>query len=134
MKKRTLLDLLSAINIIGEDMDVTVDGIDSIAVCPPVRITPKGLEDFKDALDAPLLENCGCVVSCPTEKQDEAAWDLLSSLAGYCSSKKFEEWFEGDDAEDVNANMSTSLHKPISKEMDECVNDFMGVISEVTYK
>lgn len=101
MKKRTLKDLLFAINVIGEDTDVTVDGIDSIAVCPPVSFTPKGLEHFKFALEAPLLNGCNLVVSSPTEEQDEAAMELLSSLAGYCPATKFSEWFEGSEAEDL---------------------------------
>lgn len=36
----TLEEFLHAINIIGDDRDVYVDGIDSIAVCPPVKLTP----------------------------------------------------------------------------------------------
>lgn len=96
--KKTLKDLLSAMNLFGDDRDVTVDGIDAIAVCPPVKITPKGLEHFKTALEAPLLEDDCFVVSSPTEEQDEAAWELIKSLAGFCPYKKFNEWFEGDDA------------------------------------
>ena len=44
--KITLQELLHAINILGDDRDVTVDGIDSIAVCPPVKMTPAGREHF----------------------------------------------------------------------------------------
>lgn len=122
---KALRDLLYAINILGEDEDVTVDGINTIAVYPPIKFTPKGLEHFKYALDAPLLENDSLVVSSPTEEQDEAAWELLSSLAGYCPSSKFKEWFEGDTEKERSY--------PISKEMDECVNGFMETISEITH-
>lgn len=51
----TLEDLLHAINILGEDRDVCVDGIDSIAVCPPVKMTPAGREHFKQALTANVV-------------------------------------------------------------------------------
>lgn len=51
----TLQDLLHAINILGDDRDVTVDGIDTRAVCPPVKMTPLGREHFKQALTANVV-------------------------------------------------------------------------------
>lgn len=101
----TLKDYLRAINIIGEDHDVYVDGIDAIAVCPPVKFTPKGLEHFKKALDAKVEveykdgSHCGTYVGDDDEQINEQVWTLLSSLAGYCAGSKFEIWFEGDSAE-----------------------------------
>lgn len=100
-----LQDLLHAINILGEDRDVCVDGIDSIAVCPPIKMTPVGREHFKQALTANVVveyENDShqdTYVSDADEKIDEMAWELLSSLAGYCSVKDCKTWFEGENAE-----------------------------------
>lgn len=101
----TLEELLHAINILGDDRDVTVDGIDSIAVCPPVKMTPAGRKHFEQALTANVnveYENdshCTTYVSDADEKIDEMAWDLLSSLAGYCYADGYDQWFEGEDAE-----------------------------------
>lgn len=100
----TLQELLHAINIIGEDRDVCVDGIDSIAVCPPVKFTPAGREHFKQALTA-NVEVCyendsheDTYVSDADEAINEMAWDLLTALAGYCSCDGYDQWFEGDTA------------------------------------
>lgn len=101
----TLQDLLHAINIIGDDCDVYVDGIDTIAVCPPVKMTPAAREHFKQALTANVnveyVNNSHrqTFVSDDDEKIDKMAWDLLSSLAGYCYVDGYDQWFEGDDAE-----------------------------------
>lgn len=100
-KKRTLGDLLHAINIFNEDYDVTVDGNGSIAVCPPVKLTPKAHEEFKEALAAPLMDDDRFCVSGETEKQDVMAWKLLVMLAGFCEDWKYAELFEGNDAEEL---------------------------------
>lgn len=103
--RTTLKDFLHAINILGEDRDVFVDGEDSIAVCPPVKFTSEGLNHFKKALTATVeveyKNDChrDTYVSDEEEGVNEAAWDLLSSLAGYCSESKFNKWFEGNGAE-----------------------------------
>lgn len=100
----TVKDLLHAINVIGDDRDVFVDGIDSIAVCPPVKLTPEGLEHFKDALGARVLVEYGkgdngrhedTYISDTDERNDARAWNLLQALAGYCSVDNFKRWFEG---------------------------------------
>lgn len=101
----TLQDLLHAINILGDDRDVTVDGIDSIAVCPPVKLTPAGRKHFKQALTANINveyqddSHQDTYVSDDEEKTNRMAWDLLKSLAGYCYDDDFDQWFEGRDAE-----------------------------------
>ena len=98
--KITLQELLHAINILGDDRDVTVDGIDSIAVCPPVKMTPAGREHFKQALTANVnVEYSGNYVSDDDEKINQMAWDLLKALAGYCYADSYDQWFEGDEAE-----------------------------------
>lgn len=103
--KVTLAELLHAINILGDDRDVTVDGIDSIAVCPPLKLTPLARQHFEKALNAVVeveYENDShqdTYVSDPDEEIDDAAWELLSALAGYCASDNFEKWFEGESAE-----------------------------------
>lgn len=98
--KITLQELLHAINILGDDRDVTVDGIDSIAVCPPVKMTPAGREHFKQALTANVnVEYSGNYVSDDDEKINQMAWNLLKALAGYCYADGYDQWFEGDEAE-----------------------------------
>lgn len=103
--RTTLKDLLHAINILGDDRDVLVDGQDTIAVCPPVKFTKEGLNHFKDALDATVeVEYKGdshrdTYVSDEGEGVNEEAWNLLISLAGYCPERKFNLWFEGQTAE-----------------------------------
>lgn len=108
--KTTLQDLLHAINIFGEDYDVLVDGIDSIAVVPPVMLTEEGKKHFAKALNATVVVDYGTnhehrytCVSDADEKIDRKAWDLLSSLAGICSCEDFEIWFGGDNY--TNAEM-----------------------------
>lgn len=102
--KTTLKDLLHAINIIGEDRDVFVDGIDAIAVCPLVKLTKYGLEYYKQALEAEVVVDyntfghVGTYVSDEEEINDKA-WQLLCDLAGNCGCNHFDKCFEGDDAE-----------------------------------
>lgn len=99
----TLKDLLHAINILGDDRDVFVDGIDAIAVCPPVKLTTAGLKHFKKALAATVeVEYEGdyyrdTYIS-DDEDVNEEAWELLKALAGYCSEDDFNKWFETDTA------------------------------------
>lgn len=101
----SLKELLHAINILGNDRDVTVDSIGSIAVCPPVKLTPEGRKHFEQALTANVnveYDNDSywdTYVSDDDEKIDEMAWNLLSSLAGYCYADGYDQWFEGDEAE-----------------------------------
>jgi hypothetical protein len=102
----TLKDLLRAINILGDDRDVTVDGIDSASVCPPVKMTPAGRKQFEQALSAKVIVEYGkdddfeCFyVSDDDEETDEQAWELLVALAGDCSADDYDKWFEGKDAE-----------------------------------
>lgn len=101
----TLQELLHAINIIGQDRDITVDGIDSIAVCPPIKMTAAGRKHFKQALMATVVveyeDDChqDTYVSDDNEEVDEEAWNLLASLAGYCAEDKFDKWFENEKAE-----------------------------------
>ena len=100
----SLQELLHAINILGDDYDVTVDGIDGIAVCPPVKMTPAGRKHFEQALTANVnvdySGNCqDTYVSDDDEKINQMAWELLSALAGYCYVDSYDQWFEGDEAE-----------------------------------
>lgn len=98
--KTTLKDLLHAINIIGEDRDVYVDGIDAIAVCPPVKLTKYGREYYKQALEAEVIVDYGEFNHEGTYiSESNKAWRLLSDLAGYCVCEHFDKCFEGDDAE-----------------------------------
>ncbi len=102
----TLKDLLHAINIIGDDFDVTVDGVDAIAVCPPVKITPEGQKYFKEALEATVQVEYhsddsywGTYVSNEDDEIDQKAWHFLTSLAGHCDEDDYNKWFEAENAE-----------------------------------
>lgn len=99
----TLKDLLHAINILGDDRDVFVDGIDAIAVCPPVKLTTAGLKHFKKALAATVEveykdDSHRDTYISDDEDVNEEAWELLTALAGYCSVDNFNKWFEADTA------------------------------------
>lgn len=86
-------------------MDVAVDGIDDIAVCAPVKLTPEGMKHFEKALTAEVEvkykdeEHESTFVSDDSEELDEEAWGLLTALAGFASEDNFDRWFEGEDAE-----------------------------------
>lgn len=103
--RTTLKDLLHAINILGDDRDIFVDGQDAIAVCPPIRFTHEGQNHFRIALEATVEveykndSHLSTYVSDDEENVNEEAWILLASLAGFCSESKFNKWFEGDTAE-----------------------------------
>ncbi len=77
--KTTLEDLLHAINVMGNDTDVYVDGYDVIAVCPPIKITPAGRKHFEQALTAEVEE--GDVVD-DDDKINNMAYNMLVALAG----------------------------------------------------
>ena len=115
--KATLREYFHALNVLHLEKDVSVDGTDEcIAVCTPIRLTLKGEGKFGALLDNPNLyvdvEEYGNCIMC----DDDNAYDeyeeneggmlgksvhLIYSLAGYCSAKKYDEWFEGDDAKQI---------------------------------
>lgn len=103
----TLENLLDSINNIRKDVDVYVDGLDGIAVCPPVNFTEAGRKHFETALSLPVEGYC--VMGEDKDYADLSeyeennkgdggrlllAWELLKSLAGYCACSDFERWFE----------------------------------------
>lgn len=100
----TLENYLNACQIIGEDRDITVDGIDSIAYCG-TRLTPEGRKHFAECLNLPMYEEDGhptsCVISNDDADYDEdneesrlnLAWDMLYGMAGYCPSYLWDKWF-----------------------------------------
>ena len=101
-----LENLLHAINIIGADQDVSVEGHGEIAVCPPVRLTPKGRRHFRQALTAGVEvyyddndRHQMTIVNDTDEQINIMAWTLLSALAGYCSCDGYDRWFTGENAE-----------------------------------
>lgn len=93
-----------------EDIDLYVDGIDGIAVCPAdelPKLTAKGVEKFKECFDLPvdghLVEGTGEDYDRLADYQDDdegdggrlqLAWEFLCALAGYCSQKNFDIWFD----------------------------------------
>lgn len=74
--KTTLKDLLHSINVLEEDIDVTVDGCDTIAVVAPVKFTPDGLKKFEKVLN---IECEGCLVGLHSREDEcEEAFNLLA--------------------------------------------------------
>ncbi|MGN0033432.1 MAG: hypothetical protein ACI358_06640 [Candidatus Limimorpha sp.] len=103
--KTTLQELLHAVNILGEDVDIHVEGDGSFAACPPLYLTPYGRECFKQALQCNVFVDYDedgthlyTVVSGSDAENDEAE-ALLLSLAGYCPEDDYTKWFETDDKE-----------------------------------
>lgn len=99
----TLEDLLHAVNLLGEDRDILVDGYDIIAVCPPVRLTPEGREHFREALSAQVTVIYGeyCCLSTyvsDNPRKERLAYSLLEALAGECLDSEYSRWFEGPKA------------------------------------
>jgi len=93
--KATLREWIHALNILEEDKDIYVSGIDSIAVvasCHGVKITPEGEKQWGKVLDGAYVEDCYI------ENKTKSSWKFLASLAGYCPASDYEKWFEGDNA------------------------------------
>lgn len=96
-KDYTLQEVLRAINVLEEDIDITVDGFDTIAVVAPIELTESAKKHFQAALALPVRERtvcCDIVNERDCTEVLELAWELLSGLAGYCPTDKFEKWFE----------------------------------------
>lgn len=101
----TLENYLNACQIIGEDRNIVVDGIDAIAYCG-TRLTPEGRKHFAECLNLPMHEENGhpspCVISNDDADYDEdnensrlaLAWEMLAGMAGYCSSENYDKWFK----------------------------------------
>ena len=99
MPRMTMREFLGKIE---DDTDVWSDYTDRIpvCVCPPVKFTAEGEKEFKHELDEIMVEYDGdvCNVLCndtaDPDKTEDEAFTLLYSLAGYCSAKDYERWFE----------------------------------------
>ena len=103
--KTTFEQLLHAVNILGKDVDIDIEGGFRIAACPPLYLTPYGRECYKTALqcnDDVDYDEDGThlytVVNGSDAENDEAC-ALLISFAGYCPEQDFISWFETDDKE-----------------------------------
>lgn len=95
IEKRTLREIVHAINVIGEDYDLYVDGLDGIAICPPITITSEGENKFKEVLDTPCdWFKDSQTISYENEKLDKKAYNFIMALGGYCSSENFDKLFE----------------------------------------
>lgn len=110
----TLREFLHAINILNKDVDVYVDGTeyDGCAVCPPIKITPAGEQEFGKILDSAELyidvEQYGNTIMYDNDKAYDDyekgegiivdALFIIYALAGYCSATNYSRWFEGEDA------------------------------------
>lgn len=89
-RPHTLRSFLAEYRKKEEDVDICVDGHGVIAYCGNA-LTERGADRFKDALD--LTMNGQCVMG---EDEDSLAlaWELLVSMAGYCSCDDYDTWFK----------------------------------------
>ena len=103
----TLREYLHSLNVVNKDVDIFVDGHDvTIAICPPIKLTPEGESEFGYLLDNKdiYVDSDIDVVMSDNEddyKSDGNLWKVskfVIYLAGYCPTYKFNKWFEGDDA------------------------------------
>jgi len=111
----TFGEMLHYINAMGEDFDIYVDGLDGLAVVGgDIRFTPAGLEKFSPVFDMPM--SAYMVTGTAKDYEDleamlehgrgdggrlKLAYDLIWSLAGYCSCEQYEKWFEGLSAKPI---------------------------------
>ena len=104
---KTLRDLLP----LEIDIDVYNDVIDDmgIALCGPTKLTEKGEQEFKEALDLPVEildpDTPYQRVIVMIDDPDEAVWKrrrkilrrFLWSAAGYLNDELYNEWFEEEE-------------------------------------
>lgn len=103
----TLQGFFDFVNANEEDFDLYVDGIDSIAVCSPAKLTEEGKKHFGSVLDMEVKHYT--VIGNDKDYEDlEAyeeedkgdggrlvlAWELLKALAGYCSCEDHDKWID----------------------------------------
>lgn len=105
-KTITVREYLHSLNILEEDRDVYVDGIDGIAVVGgEIQLTPLGMKKFGPVLDMEMEGSCIIGSDEDYDLLDDGkgnlclAWEFLSGMAGMCSCSDYDAWFEGDDAE-----------------------------------
>lgn len=103
----TLQGFFDFINANEEEFDLYVAGIDSIAVCAPVKLTEEGKKKFGSVLDMEvkrytIMGNAKDYEDLETYDEEYKgdggrlmlAWELLQGLAGYCSCDDYDKWFE----------------------------------------
>lgn len=107
--------MLHYINAMEDDVDIYVDGIGGLAVVGgDIRFTPAGTDIFGSSFG--LHMDGHTVMGTEKDYKDlddyleegkgyggrlQRAYDLLASLAGYCSTSDFAAWFEGDGAKPI---------------------------------
>ncbi len=103
MNKMKLIEYIKYLDKKGDDVDIFVDGLDSIAYCPTTKFTPEGKAYFNKALEKCYVEDYDDVVMWDNDETDDEdgvpscahlAWELFVSLAGYCSVDNFNKWFK----------------------------------------
>lgn len=107
----TLREYLKVLNARGEDIDVYVDGLDGIAVCPPIqKLTEVGYAHFAPCLDLPVE---GDTIMGTDEDYDELydyieedkgdggrmelAYEYIRAMAGYCAASDYKKWFVAEE-------------------------------------
>lgn len=88
---------------IKNDIDVYNNVTDeAVCYCPPIKFTEEGEKHFRWTLDHVFLnvneEDCYAIVICNENNCNwklikHGAFDLLYSIAGYCSSVNYDKWF-----------------------------------------
>lgn len=100
-KRMSMRDFLQNVK---NDIDVynNVTDDEGICYCPPIKFTEAGEKHFSWTLDNVFLnvneEDCYAEVICdegnyPWTLIKRKAFDLLYSIAGYCSSVNYDKWF-----------------------------------------
>lgn len=103
----TLQGFFDFINANEENFDLYVDGIDSIAVCAPVKLTEEGKKKFGSVLDMEVKrytimgndKDYDDLEAYDEEDKGDGgrlllAWELLKALAGQCLCEDYDKWFE----------------------------------------
>ena len=108
--KITLQEWFDILSFIDEDVDISVDGLDSIAYCP-IELTEEGYKEFQLAFDkCYVTKDYPYTIMWDNDETDDEdgiptcaynAWDLISSMAGYCSDKDYKLWFKDIDYEKI---------------------------------
>ncbi len=104
MKKVDLKTYLGMLRAAEEDVDLFVDGIDSLAYCG-TELTEEGEAYFNDCLTKCYIEDSDNVVMWDSDDTDDEdgipecayqAWELITAMAGYCPCDLHEKWFVQD--------------------------------------
>lgn len=103
----TLREYIHRHNNVSQDIDVVIDGTETcISICfGDIRITSEAEKHFAKCLDLMVVTQDDVIISLCSEDYDEynskqtglisLTEEFVNALAGFCSHKKYQSWFEG---------------------------------------